>query len=738
MISVSSDIESVLKTSRTVKTNAGCILEYNMNNMLDNISVTYPESLDIKYKTHNNFDGTVVDRINKYRKLFPVDSVIRPFRPEGSGIKYFIWTEGKTEVSDSSFSSPTVLNYPTDQARIYFPGVENEYKYWVTPINEDAEITVTYSVETAKIIEAYKNGSSIVYKTLFPHSFPLGATVSISGLSSFNLSGVQIASIPDQYTFEVVNAATGSWASSQSGTATLSTPTKSAKANKVIVKFEKFHDKPSSANIYINDETAISITIPASNWNGIHTLYYNGSSWSTTEPSSYPTPIDINFIKVTATNSNSGKSIGITEISAKWVKDISSDVSRIKISKESSLTDESILPVGFITANSLSLDIAKYNQDSIQILEYNRSATFDTSKIYLYKNVEVKPYISIYNSADVETKINQGVFYIKDYAIDTYGDASLSALDGSKQLMETISPEIVCESYPVTAVIRRLLDTVGFTNYNFNIEENDSSVPVINYWYSTNSETVWSMLQDLCRDIQMNAFFDDNNILQFYSRNYIYGKLNVDWQFHYNDEVVGGVTSYLANIKSIAKEDIASANQVQVLWSSPVTSNYLGNSTILWQAPGTYLGAGGLKQSIEKDSAPEDTILEIDLNTYADTYSNAQTLYNFSGYLLIGSEIIEYDAIQYQYVPKDGSSTSLIWIESPTDLNKYRWLSKPGYLDPKKPETAYFRPTGRYRVKTRGALGTPREFHSATLSNYVNNTSTPIEGMWNSRRLQFK
>ena len=136
----------------------------------------------------------------------------------------------------------------------------------------------------------------------------------------------------------------------------------------------------------------------------------------------------------------------------------------------------------------------------------------------------------------------------------------------------------------------------------------------------------------------MNAFFDENDVLQFYSRNYIYGKLNVDWQFYYDNEVVGGTITGLANIKSITKDEIASANQVQVLWSSPVTSNYLGNSTILWQAPDSFLGAGGLRKSIQKDSSPSDTILEIDLNTYADSYSSAQTLYNFAGHLLINSE----------------------------------------------------------------------------------------------------
>jgi hypothetical protein len=90
-------------------------------------------------------------------------------------------------------------------------------------------------------------------------------------------------------------------------------------------------------------------------------------------------------------------------------------------------------------------------------------------------------------------------------------------------------------------------------------------------------------------------------------------------------------------------------------------------------------------------------------------------LYNYQGYVLIDSEIIEYDAIQYQYTPHNSNTAVPVWIESASDVNKYQFLSKPGYADINKPnETAYFRPTGRYRVKTRGAFGTTPARHTAS------------------------
>jgi hypothetical protein len=158
------------------------------------------------------------------------------------------------------------------------------------------------------------------------------------------------------------------------------------------------------------------------------------------------------------------------------------------------------------------------------------------------------------------------------------------------------------------------------------------------------------------------------------------------------------------------------------LWQSPVTSNYTGGSTVLWQAPTSFLSAGGLKYTIAKDDTVDDLNnlsnrgLQVETRTI-DDYSQYQSIFNFSGYMMIGSEIFEFDAIQYQYDPKINESSTpdwqLVWVESASDINKYKYLAKNGYADPNKPETAYFKPTGRLRVKSRAALGTATDLHTA-------------------------
>jgi len=734
-------VQNLFKQQSSVRIGTGCTIEYNMNSMLDNIVVSYPLSMDQYYAKSEN------GKVNTYKKLFPIDSIVKAFRPLYSGVKYLIWTNPITETPTNSFYSPRTFTYPRSSStqtdgyesavttiypRLYYPGVTTSYKYWVSPINQNADLTVTYSVLTATVKEASSSGSLVTYTCLNNHGFSSGQTVSITGLSTsaFNLSSVVIASTPTPTSFTVANSATGTWAREQSGTATLSAATKPAASNKIVARFEKTHILPSNYTITItySDNTTATVTQSSVDASGQIVLFYNGTSWTTTEPSEYSTPKLIKSIRLQATNPGGGKVIGVIEVSARWIKDISSDIASFEIQKESSSSSEDILPVGKITANNINLELIKYNEDALEYISYNRAESFDITKNYLVKNAELKPYFSVYHSTgtygssgSLFDKIPQGSYYIDSWSIQETGEVSLNALDGAKYLMETIAPDMLCEQYPVTAIIRRLLDSIGFTNYEIRTTTADKSVPLINFWWTNGSKTVWQALQELCRDIQMNAFFDENNVLQFASREYIYTKSNVDWSFTYDAD---GTT--LPNIVSFSKQELPSANQVKILWQSQMTSNYAGNSGDLWTDEVSYLSAGGLRSDILANTSPENTVLAIDIETL-DRYSPSVTLYNYSGYVMIDSEIIEYDAIQYQYTPIGSNTSQLVWISSSSDVNKYRYLSRPGYADIKKPqETAYFRPTGRYRVKTRGAFGTTPAAHPASALTSLAN--------WNQRK----
>jgi hypothetical protein len=667
MISGSANLKTLLYNSTNIKIGSGCYIEYNMNTMLDGVSATnniadsvYTEQI-LKRETIGPLSltspGWPATRPNPYKKLFPVDSIIKPFRPLKSGIKYFILEKpvvngGPTEIQKNTFSNYRSVSYPETQPRIYYPGESTYYKYWVTPQNTGVNITINY----------------------------------LTNLTQYALT------------------------------------------NKIVLKFESTHSLPSTYTIKIvksnNTEETIAnaLTTPT---NGLVELYYDGTSWSTSESNLFATPVTIKSIIVTTPSAGTDKIIGVTEVSARWIKDISTDLVSFEISKESSSSSEDLLPVGKVTANSINLELNKYNQTRPDYVSYNRASSLDSSLTYMVKNAKLIPFFKIYHEngsitggSEKYDQINQGDFYINEFNISSQGEVSLTALDSAKYLMEVICPDILCESYPVTAIIRRLLDSVGYTNYKFNLSSGtDSSIPLINYFWTDGSKTVWEYLQELCRDIQMNAIVDENDVLQFYSRNYMYSRTTKDWNFYQEKE-----GSALPNIIDFSKKEMPSANQVKIRWSTPTTSEYLQSSDPLWQSSESFIIAGGLTESL---NASGNSNIAIDLSG-PSVYNKLISGFNFEGYFLVDSEIIEYDAMGYQYIPSETTNTTVtdaingtvlnngenpvnIWIESASDLSKYTALSKPptGTTIQIK-----IKPNGRYRIKTRGALGTTAAAHN--------------------------
>ncbi len=734
MITASNDLKDIFYNSRTVNISAGATIEYNMNTLLDNITIS-TTATDQNYKDAIDEEPGQLIRINPFKKLFPLDSILKPFRPVLPGVKYYINLDSDHEGSNKFYDYRT-LPYPT-APRLYYPGSTTYYKYWVTPQNTGVNVTVNYIVSTASINQAYATGSKVVYKTTTDHGFTINKRVTISGSgnSSFNLTNQLITGVPDARTFSVTNNLAQASENSLSKTATLvnsggsATPTKPALANKIVIAFEKYHTLPATCSLLItySDNTTASVTsvnVPTAD--GRLIVYYNGTSWSTTAPFSssqaisYPAPREIKSINVTTPSAGAGRIIGVTEISARWVKDISSDLVSFSIDKESTSSATDILPVGNITANNLTLDLVKYNQSNLRVLTYNRDEDWTVSPIpndviYFAKNAEIRPHFKIFHSLGAVTegslkydRVEQGTYYLESHSISEYGDVQVDALDGSKQLMETLIPDLIYKNAPVTSIIMGILDSVGFTNYNMNILLDggglniDTSIPTLTVWWSENNKTVWDCLQELCRDIQMNAYFDENNILQFYTRDKMYQASTTHWEFHYEQS-----GNKLANIIDFNKQEVASANQVKIIWKTPMNSLYTQTATDLWASEPSFLISGGLRYDIAANTPAELVNFDIDIDNL-DPITKLESTFNYSGYFLVDSEVFEYDAIQFKYVPLTSSSNEGIpvFISSEGDWAQYRALSKTG--------SEYFKPTGRYRIKARGVFGTTAAAHVST------------------------
>jgi hypothetical protein len=636
MITVSNETKNLIKKGYSLSTSAGATIEYNLNSMVEYIKAT-------SSALTNPFGPA-------FKKLFPIDTIYKPFRPLSPGIKYLVHTNNNTDTPIDSFERPRDLEIGT-RPRLYYPGPDMVYKYWLAPKDTNIDISLEYFSDEAKSI---------------------------------------VKVIP---------------------------------ANKIVARFETSHDTPISWTIsgVKQDGTTISSSGTTLNSSGEAIIYYNGTTWSTTEPTTYTTTQYLKKVSLTAVNSNTGKFLGVIELSPRWVMSIDSDIVSFTVNKETTSDDTSIVPVGVITANYLSLLITKYNTTSRQIVEYDRSGPIDNSRLYLFKNAIIRPHINIGDGSSVQ-KVPQGVFYVTSWSLSEFGEASIDATDAAKILQDTICPQLLVESSPVTSVIKRILDSVGFSNYKINIKKtdgkvDDNSIPSLAYWWSDGEQTVWEVLQELCRDIQMNAFVDEYNVLNFYTRNFIYDKeLPTSWIFTNEEIKSGSNVEYAPNIIRLSTKELFAANNVRVRYKTAFVSTNSESSSPLWKSESSFLGAGSLATDINDDT----TIFQLNQNTINSARVD-KILDQFNGYVLINGEVIEYDGVWYQYVPKEKDTTFTpprdkppvrVLIKNQSDIWKYSALAKPGYKN--------FYPTGEYSIKTRGALSTSKTPHKKTLNSYIN------------------
>ena len=685
MINISTSLINLFKEQSSIIAKPGARIEYNMNSLLENLTVTTTS-------TDNDYISQITPtiKINPFKKLFPVDSIVKPFRPQIGGIKYYIATSSEYPDTTSpydNYSTLRVYEYPSDIPRVYYAGDTNEYKYFVTPIGKNLDVSVNY-----------------------------------------------------------VN----------------SNSTKTAFVNKIIVTFEKFHHVPDNCNIYIKlknqSESLIgNYEIPENGKLILHYVDKVVDGWESGDNDiyansngtefKYASPLEVESLRITGTN-QSGNIIGLIELSGRLVKDISDDIVSIQVKKQASANSEDILPIGKVSSNSLSLDLAKYEDNStgtatLQIKNYNfEDDEINPNILYMFSKAEIRTHFKIYHSNAITVTSNydvvkQGIFYVDSWEISGKGSVSISAYDYAKVLMDTIAPERLYEYYPATGVITGLLDSIGFTNYNFNLKQEnsevlgttvytDNSVPVINYWWSDGRRSVWECIQEICNDIQMNAFFDEEGVLQISSRKYIYDNTKESkYLFTYDKD-----GSVLPNIVSFSNREIPSANQVKVIYTSPFNSNLIGSSDSLYVSPVSYLAAGALLSETTANYPAAGDGLEIQIDQMTE-YNNISSPFAFSGYIIINSEIIEYDAVQYKLFNKTQNKVDYVWIESESDVAKYQNLAKSRQYDASTGMLSVtFGPSNKLRVKQRGALGTTPAAHVKTSEAFTGGGWKAYKASW--------
>jgi len=676
MITGSPGLLGYLNTSQSFKMTNGCFVEYNMNDLIDGVTMRGPNgtaanpSGDLQVTKTDAYGNTY----RPFEKLFPITSIIDPRRPKLAGIQYII--DGDRSVranlesgigSKQSYASSSSFN-----KRLYFSSMQLPYKYWVSP-------SVVLS----------PTGDTSLTNCILTVEYPI---------------------------------------------------LKTAAANKIVVKFETSHSTPTEWNLKATNKDGVETTIyngtSAGIVNGVINIYYNGlPTWTTVEADlDTQKSIDIHKLKLevkkisvpistkpdTSTAPKLGF-LGMVELSARYVIDIGDRVESFNISANSSDKVDGIVPVGDVTANSMRISVNAYDK---AYENYDKVNAFNKNKINLYKNVILKPYVRV----DMEI-VKLGTFYIDSYSVDEFGLVDIMSLDGARELQYIKPPDIVTSDMSSVAIIRRLLDSIGFTNYQFNLADSDTSTITPFHWYTDKEKTVWQHIQDLCKDTQMVAIFDHNDTLQFYPRDKIFAKDNpIRASFRYSPKYSGSITN-LANIASLSIDNVPSVKAIKILYSPQLSSSYLVNADNLYTSPVVTLGAAALTETLLpvapkwNEDKPElyakDGVIRLQPVVIS---GQEKQFYSFTGYLVVEKEIIEYDAILYEYIPIGAEASESKWITSETDIQKYQGLAQPNT----------FKPTGVYRIKARNVFEVVKPTDTASLTHNVNTDSLANE--WEGRK----
>lgn len=684
-----------------------------------------------------------------FKKLFPIDTIIKQFRPNQGGIKYAIIGDLDKTNGLSNYFDPKTPDYPLAH-RVYYPGEDTYYKYWVGPRGKGIDLRLKYP------------------KTIL--------------------------------------------------------------TNKIVIKFETSHSTPENFYVYLsNSTTPIFSGTSTDIVNGVVELYYNGSSWTKNYVWSASYPVSTTDVRVSAKkeSGSTDKFIGIIEICPIMRKQLLEDIVSLEIIKDSFSGSEEYLPVGRISANSMQLNLfMPFALASDKVKAYNKSLPIDYSTWYFSKNIVIKPYLILSGVGAGEQLIaKQGTFYLESWTINEFGDITINALDGAKQLQETATSQLLCKNYTVPAIIRYLLDSIGFTNYNFNFRRYDSSTGKItlsygvikedltitpNFWYTDSNKNVWDALSELCRDAQLTAFFDENNILQFYTKDALFDASRVKypgdtssvvWEFRSSQEStteadvtaaegiftdpqnlilkytaantfkqgdlvnIKGITpesslfnrinavvtsasatqftvdvgpwsisqvqSYaytsggkvskspdLPNIISLNKSEQQSSNKIKVIYTSTYNSDLdiAQSKKNAWEAQSDrIIGAGSLRKTLYvTEGAGQFIELDVVLDTtLIGNTSVRKPITSYTGYLAIGKEIIEFDGVEYQYLPINGATPVTVIITGLSDLQQILPLVKVGVEN-------NVIPTGKYRIKERGVFGTVPQTHEVDVQTIIN------------------
>lgn len=404
-------------------------------------------------------------------------------------------------------------------------------------------------------------------------------------------------------------------------------------------------------------------------------------------------------------------SLDLIELSPRLAVDLSEKITDFSIKKSASDLGVSGLPVGQLLASTGTLNLFDYDQ---AFYEENTSSIISK---YLSQNIQIKLYEIVVDVNGVDYFVPIKTMYSEGFPAINNKDrsVSISMRDLFFYLETTTAPQILVQNVSLSYAVSLLLDYVGFSNYTFKRNTNEDE-EIISYFYVEPDKSVAEVLNSLARSTQSAMFFDEYNNFVVMSKGYIMptseDRATDLTLYGSKDFTDSGVVknkadnSYLSNIIDVSYQDNDIYNDGKIVYSTRYLQRSYGSirqallterdktwvykPALLWEVTANESLRSTNEEVMEQSAyslsaVPLNSDLSTDLpvvqdhkiiNNVIDLGEGVYWLSRYSGYFYANSEVIKYDAVQYN-IPglseseRDAENNDNVWISSLREYQRY-------------------------------------------------------------------
>lgn len=634
MKSVSADIVDAIKTDYAIKALPHVIAEWNMNRFVGATATNY---------------GLVGDN-NSDPEIFPISSIVENNRPR-KGIN-------KARLGHSFVGEDyTLINGTPQRPRFYVASFDDKYKYWSSPKKSDA----------AGLITECKPG--IIYKSnVSVNKIVIGTENSWAGPKTFSIQTTSSATPSEGDWTEIANQT--------------SVGTSWKNTGRIVLWFNG-SSWVTTGRVDNTDETPKLTTI-----RGVRLVVtaLEGGYELTSSGSPVPTMYHKGIMSaagyipaITTTGFNTFFSL--IEIAALREENISRHV--VTVEDLFDLGESSPMqPIGTITANTGGITLINLYQNEFgEEVSGLFSADNTDSEYYGLIDANCKftlsyDYYRVTKDSTPEEylgNVRQFEMYAETWSDQESDIVNVELRDFSKYFDtdDLKPPAMLWENLTFSIIVAKILDSVGFSDYNIQIGLNQTTDNVIPIFYTDGEKSVWEILNELAFATQSAIYMDGFGVLRVRTRDLAFSPDDTpDWDFTSN-----GNTLHLSDIIDADKGTDFQPNRYKVVYQTTNWSDW-NNGQPSMQSVWT-----PSEESVVLRGAP----LFKDLGV-ADEYiyipANESTVWPYSSKVNINGEIIEFKGKEFVYYTGTIADVrNTVIIEDADKYKEYNELTPDGYRD---------------------------------------------------------